>query len=173
MTSLGYLATQRPATQEEVLLGFVALLKAEFAEWDDTAIYWTETAVPDTENNLTLFIQVHAGAGEYDQGIQGGAGTDVLQEDCYVGVTIWHRCELDPSGRGEQSLFKAGEGLLAVKRRVLKALSGKLLRDTNSIVIATRTIRVMSAMEPRMATSDGTLDSLGAYFSVAFDWDLS
>lgn len=169
----GFTATNREATQDEILRGFEALLKAEFAEWPDEAIYWTETADPNPSLSLDLFIQIHAGAGQFDQGIELGGGP--AQENAMVGVTIWHRSELDQTGMAEQSMFATSGGLLGLKRRVLKALRGKMLQDEDGIQIACGTIKVAQALEPTPAdvNSDQPLDHLGMFFSVEFAWDLS
>lgn len=161
--------TQRPATQSEILSGIADLLRLEFSEMAEDAIYWKETADPEASNNLDLFIQVHAGAGQFDQSILNASAIAV--ESTVVGVTIWNRSALDSVGRSEESLFGA-TSLLAMKRRILKALTGKMLYD-EAVQIATETIKPIEAMEPRTGDASQPLDSLGLMFTVSFEWDLS
>ena len=162
---------QRQATQQEVLEGFVTLLQAEFTDWDSSAIYWTDTENSETSTNLSRFITVYAGGGTFNQGALGGG---VVDEDAIIAVKIWHRSELDSIGRSPESLFQADDGLMPIKRRVLKALTNKMLIGGDSMQIATETIKPQSAGEPSTAaSSDGNLDSLALSFAVTFEWDLS
>lgn len=168
---MSFTQTQRPATQTEVLEAFVALLRDEFADFPAEAIYWTETPTPDPSNNLTLFIQVHAGSGSFDQGIL-ASGT-ITVEHANVAVTIFHRSETDQTGRSEASLFADGEGLLSMKKRVLRALQHKMLYDGDGVQIAIANVRPVQATEPFTGDGDRPLDSLSITYGVSFEWDLS
>lgn len=167
---MSFTVHQRPATQQEVLEGFVTLLKAEFTDWDDAAIYWTDTENSETSTNLSRFITVYAGGGTFEQGALGGG---VVDEDAIVAVKIWHRSELDQTGRSEESLFQADDGLMPIKLRVLRALTSKMLLGSDSMQIATETIKPQSSGEPSTAILDNALDSLAISFAVKFEWDLS
>jgi hypothetical protein len=168
---MSFTQNQRPATQAEVLDGVIALLRGEFSDWDETAIYWTDTDTPPTDMNLSKFLTVIVGSGQYDQGALDGG--PLLLEDMQFAVKIWHRSETDQTGRNEVSLFADGEGMLYLKRRVLKSLMGKMLYDTDDIQIAIETIHPLSAGEPRASDSITPLDSLAIAFGVKFEWSLS
>lgn len=165
---------QRPATQQEVLEGFIALLKAEFCvgdeAWDNDSIYWTDTENSEASSNLSRFITVYAGGGKFDQGALVGG---VYIEDAQIAVKIWHRSEGDNKGRSEQSMFQTDDGLMPLKRRVLKALSGKMLVDQSNVQIAIETIKPQSCGEPMTSDGSNPLDSLAIAFAVSFEWDLS
>lgn len=169
--SNGFTATAISTTQAAVLSGVVTLLKAELSSWDSEAIYWTDTPTPDVSHNLDVFIQVSPGGGSFDQGIL--AGGPRAEETALFGVTIWRRSHTDRAGRAQDSLFNETEGLLAIKRNVLRALTGKMLVDGSSRQIATGTIKPQQALEPNTGATDPPLDSLAMYFQVPFDWDLS
>jgi hypothetical protein len=171
MPGNGFTATAISATQEDILSGMADLLRAEFSEWDTTAIYWTDNPKPEVSQNLDLFIQLTPGGGSFNQGIlQGGPRAE---ETSLVGVTIWRRSVIDDAGRAQDSLFNTSEGLLKIKRRVLKALTGKMLVDGSGNQIATGTITPQQALEPDTGATDPPLDRLAMYFQVPFDWDLS
>lgn len=172
----GYNGTQIKTTQDEILQAVRDLLVEEFSELPGDGIYWSETAQPNTDLNLDLFIQVHPGGGQFDQGIEIGGGS--CEEASMFGVTVWHRSELDQSGKAEQSLFATSGGLLGLKRRVLKALRGehgKALYNEAGEMISVGTIKPIQALEPSPAdaSSDPPLDRVQLFFQVAFDWDLS
>ncbi len=170
----GFLGTQRPATQIEVLQGFRDLLRAELSEWDAESIYWTDTANPDTAHNLTRFIQIHAGGGTYGQGEIIGAGPNVIIENSMIGVTYWHRSEGDSSGKSELSMMMPEDGLIVIKRRILKALAGQMIYDqTTGALLTVAAMSPQSAIEPHPGDVDQPLDSVGLFFSVDFQWDLS
>ena len=167
---MSFTVHQRPATQQEVLEGFITLLQAEFADWDDSAIYWTDTENSEASTNMSRFITVYAGGGTFDQGALVGS---VVDEDAIVAVKIWHRSEIDNKGHSGESLFQADDGLIPLKRRVLKSLTNKMLTGTDSMQIATETIKPQSSGEPSTSDGDNPLDTLALSFAVKFEWDLS
>lgn len=171
MMGSGFTATGISTSQSDVLAGVVTLLKAQFSDWDAEAIYWTDTPTPIVDHNLDLFIQVSPGGGSFNQGILMGGPR--AEETGLFGVTIWRRSVVDNAGRSQESLFNPSEGLLELKRRVLKALTGKMLTDDEGRYIATGTITPQQALEPDTGATDPPLDRLAMYFQVPFDWDLS
>lgn len=171
-----FTATHVPTTQAEILRAVEALLVDEFTEIPEGAIYWSETAEPNTDLNLDLFIQIHPGAGQFNRGIEDGGGP--CEETAMFGVTAWHRSELDQAGKAEQSLFATAGGLLGIKLRFLKALRGphgKVLLNEDGHQISVGTMKPVTALEPSPAdaNSDPPLDRVQLFFQVAFEWDLS
>lgn len=170
---IGFSAEARPASQSEIMAGFLTLLKSEFSTWDAKSIYFADRPDPQlvTSINLPLFIQVTPGGGDFNQSIL--AGGPRVEETTLIGVTIWRRSQVDRAGESYESLMNSTEGLLKLKGRVLKALSGKMLTDVDGKYIATGTIKPMQALEPDTGSTEPPMDRLALYFQVPFDWDLS
>jgi len=168
---MSFSEVQRPSTQIEVLEAFVAFLRAEFSDWHATSIYWTDLETPPVDTNLSKFITVHAGGGQFDAGALDGG--HACLEDASIAVKIWRRSEIDQQGHADSSLLQADEGLMKLKQRVLRALKGKMLRDEDDAQIAISTVHPLSAGEPSMGNEQYPLDTLAVAFAVKFEWDLS
>jgi len=119
----------RATNHRDVLLGFRAQLIAQLGDIfpDDTITLqdpdeWVD-GIPEQTINST-FICIAPTDAEFPEEIQIGGGATTCMEWGAVGVWIFSTDRLDQVGHMAAALFDENEGLLELKRRVLRALVG-------------------------------------------------
>jgi hypothetical protein len=138
-----------------------------------------ETLSPDSPPVIPpggeYFLTVSPGPGRFVEGEQvAGNITEVWS----VVVSIFSRVRLDESGRDQETLRKAGRGLLAVKQKVLTALCGHDLQTRGNDTFLRWLLYAESCTEPRVLERQAELGPLRLAnmeleFGVHFDWDIT
>lgn len=166
--------TNRKTTQAEVLLRVQARLISAISSLNVSTCFLTLEPEPPMEVKGNLFLTVCPMSGQFDEGFMVGAGQAGALESAGVIVTIWSACKLDKAGEAGTALTDATRGILAVKRKVLAALTSHDLLNSSGQPMLTAYMKPVSSDVPR-ASVYNTDQKLGLplAFSTEFIWDLS
>ena len=164
------------ATQIEILDSIVARLLTEIDEFSPGTCFLSLFPVPVPAPSGQIGAIIAPGGGSFDSDLEvlGGpvAADTSVTEAGSVTVLIFTRVQTDEVGHSDLLLNDAALGLLAMKKRVLKAL----LVDWEPAVGDRNLLRDM--LSP-VSCSDPDYDepkrvgSISLTFNTTFDWDLT
>lgn len=144
-------------------------------------IFPSETIVfadPDAWDNgvpeqliSSSFLAVCLSDAEFPDDVQVGGGAAATEEMSAVQVHIFSNMRLDQTGQMPAVLFDENEGLLELKRRVLRAIVGADLTGDNVNPLLSQLVPVRRAAKPRKNPQG--IWFLTVEFGLSFFWDLT
>lgn len=169
-------AQVRPTDQIEVLEAIVAKLRASIPAFsEESTCFISESPDPSIEIQSNLFAMVSPSNGTFDQSMVDGSGNLGLSETFGVVVSVFSRLERDELERYLIGLTDPTNGLLSLKKQVLKAIGGKNL--DGGLFNGFDSLLLLEALTPSRSTHPNSkqYDEL-ATFSLTFDcrfwWDM-
>lgn len=166
-----------PTDQVTVLNAVVALLQASVVMLSgNNTCFLSMHTDPIESQRQNLYASVAPMSGQYDEGIFAGAArisgqsSGVLEQTGVI-VTVFSQMRLDRPDADSKMLTDETRGLLALKRQILSALSGRQLQDADGNNILTTVMRPINASHPGRAAEETGAFSVA--FSTDFVWDLS
>lgn len=165
----------RSTNQSDVLASIIQLLiNCPLGLNDETCFLAWEPYPPEEMLPMLAagdrFVTVAVSDSEFDEDINVGAGQYTATENTGVVVTIFGRYELDRTGKAVDALTNYTNGMLSMKKQILRAL---LAADPqwNLQPLLRNFIQPRHASAPAYL-KDFKLGALSIFFSVDFDWDL-
>ena len=158
-------------TQDIVLTRVIERLRDQL-ELD--ARHCFETDDPDavqTPRSGDYWVTVYIGPGQFDVPNQIGGGAEQLTETIPVIVTAYSRVRLDPVDEGEKTFHSATRGLYVLKAKLLKALVGHDLTDSDGNTFLRQLLYATRAAVPIVDKAEGR-GKIAVEFGVEWDWDL-
>ena len=166
--------------QVDVCNAIVTRLIAEISGFNASTCFLTCQPLQELPENIktgAVVCSVSPAGGPFDESAYAGGGENVLIEDAAVHVVLYNNVRTDRRRHDVESLTKASEGLLTVKRLVLKALAGHRLQDgsSNELLVEHGVMPIQSD-SPRSQWDDEKrrgIGDIGLLFRTPFLWDLS
>jgi hypothetical protein len=162
-----------PTTQSTVLERVVARIIEAVPPLNATTCFLSLDPEPDQRLSQNLFCTVSPMGGEFDQGALAGGGFHTPFENSGVIVSVWSAMALDRPEHAAKVLNDATRGLLRIKRKLLRALTGHDLLDADGNGILIDLMAPLQAQHPRAGSSHEKLTGFSLTFSTNFEWDLS
>jgi len=151
----------------------VARLRSELALPDHRCY---ETLVPLVDPPIPkggpFFVTVSPGGGRFDDAMFVGGGENQVSEQASVTVCAYAKIALDPGDRATQIMTEETRGMLRLKQRILKALSGHDLTDASGDTLLRSLLQPLQDWEPQY-NFESKIARIGVGFATDFDWDLS
>lgn len=126
-----------------------------------------------TPTGGNYFLNVGPGGGEFPADAQEGGGDSQCTENLTVLVAIYTKIRTDSVTEDTQTLTEATRGLLAIKRKVLKALVGFDLLDAAGHSFLRKLVLASHTMRPGIRRNKNGLAWLTVAFVIGFDHDLA
>jgi hypothetical protein len=167
----------REGNLREVVLAIQRLLIRELADiFTEGTILITdpdEWEAGESPENLinTSFVTLAPGDATFNEELQYGGGIQTVEEDNLFNVYVFSDSRLDQTGVFPAAIYDENEGLLELKRRVLKALVMADPTGDNQLPLLSQGVYITSSSRPRKNTSGVHFIQLA--FKVSFHWDLS
>lgn len=118
------------------------------------------------------FVTVSGGPGAFDVPAQIGGGANQLTEQFQAIVTAYSSVKLDSRDSSEQQLHEANRGLYALKAKLLKAMVGADLTDSDGNTFLRQLVYALRASRP-MIDREQNIGRISVEFGIEYDWDLS
>ena len=160
-------------TQVDVLEAVISRLISQLTELKASNCYLSLEPYPDERITHPLCCIVSPMGGVYDATVFEGAGSNSLIENSGVIVSVWSNLKLDQSGHAERVLNDAARGLIVLKRKILMALTGHDLLDSDGNQILVALMAPRQAEHPQKGVMKDNLTGFSLMFSTDFEWDLS
>lgn len=110
--------------------------------------------------------------GDFDAEWLAGGAENQCKENTGVLVSVWTQMKLDPKQRIEQVLTNRTRGLILFKKRILKALTGHRLLNSDGNELLTELMAPRNSVHMRRS-DDGKSAGFSLSFSTDFLWDLT
>lgn len=127
---------------------------------------------PELPRQSNVIVHVSPMGGTFDDEWFVGGAEHQCHEHTGVVVTVWSQIKLDASQRKTHALLEANRGLMPWKLRILKALTGHRLLDSDGNELLTELLAPRNSQFPRR-THDGKCVGVSISFSIDFLWDLT
>lgn len=132
-----------------------------------------EPEIVETPSADNLFITVCPIDSQFDEGALVGAAENLCIEESGVLVSIHSAMDLDRVEHAKAVLTNSQRGLLVIKQRILKALTGHRLVDGGGNELLVNLIHPMRAQNLVPRNDRTRLKRVSLMFSTDFQWDLS
>ena len=165
-------------TKAEVLLRASQLLEARLPEFANRIHIIIDDDIPQSlQSNEVLTVQIVGG--QFDHGAQVGSPSTLLYQGT-LRVGIWSHNRADRNGTSKAMLTLSGRGLLRLETKILKALIGSYLQESEAggngyTPLLTDSIKALNDTQPQSAEreSGSVKATLAVDFGVDFHWDLN
>lgn len=159
-----------PTTQEAVLQAIVDRLREQL-DLNPSTCFLSIDPEPCANISHNLFLTVSPDGGQFREGEFAGAGENLVIENTHAVITIFSQIRLDRVEHATSFLTDNARGVLTMKRKVLKALAGHILVDTDGNALLVDYLEPVSA--PRPQSDRAKIGDVQLWFSTNFHWDLS
>lgn len=166
-------------TKAEVLLRVSKLLEFKLPDFANRIHVVIDDDIPQSlQNNSVLTVQIVGGT--FDYGAMTGGGANVIPYQGTLRIAIWSSNRTDRAGVGKSMLTSSGRGLLRLETKIIKALVGSYLQETQAGGDG-HTPNLIDCIKPMTDTQAQSAGEGGAKaqkatmavdFSVDFKWDL-
>ncbi len=173
------MAGANSTTKAEVLIRAAKLLEFKLPEFAGRIFPVIEDTVPQSlQNNEIITLQVTGGT--FDHGAMAGGSSAVVQYQGTLRALIWSSNRVDRPGVSTGMLTLSGRGLFRIQTKIIKALTGSYLQETECggdgfTLNLIDSIKPISDSQPQTAgegQSGGQKATLSIDFSVDFKWNL-
>jgi hypothetical protein len=166
-----------PIDQATLLKAIVCKLAAEIPSFStQTTCLISDEPWPSVEVNDYVFCTVCPLSDSFTpDDTVGGSDQGVIEVSSFR-VTVWSRMERDQLEREGIAFLDAEQGLLPLKKAVLKCLAGKQIYmdyPDNTIPLLIEFCRPVSAHHPPSKQHHDDYSSFGITFEAPFYWDLT
>lgn len=166
-----------PTDQRAVLAAIVAKLREDLSDIiTETTCFISDTPWPSVEVNDHLFITVAPRDGQFDGDAPIGAASRGIIEHATIQVTAWSRAMLDRIEQAESAFSDDDQGLLVLKKRILRSLAGQQIYSdapTNEVPLLVEWLRPTRSIHPPLRQHEDSFSSFSLAFEAPFYWDLS
>jgi hypothetical protein len=166
-------------TKAEVLLRAAKLLESRIPDFANRIHIVIDDEIPQSaQNNEILTVMITGG--NFDNGAMTGGGSSVVLYSGTLRVAVWSYNRTDRPGVAIGMLTASGRGLLRLQTKIIKALTGSYLQETQAggngyTPQLTDCMKPLSDSQPQSAGKDGAAAqkaTLAIDFSVDFKWNL-
>lgn len=165
-------------TQDKVIEAVVFHLRRDFELSDRQCFMTIDPQNPVVPIGGDYWLTVSPGDGQYDDELMAAMIVEQCVEHSIVSVFAYTRIQLDSTDHEALLLTEATRGLLTLKKRILRSMSGIDLKyDGDEFVRELLTATYAHAPSRGVIEqNDGpglTIGMIGLDFRTVFDWDLS
>jgi hypothetical protein len=165
------------ATDHVTVLEAVARrLRDEVDEFNESTCIVTANPPRDIPPNINhnVFCTVSPTDGNYDESAFVGGAENSLIEEAGVMIVLMSSVKLDRVGHNSEILAHESRGLLQIKAKILKTLTGHQLKDTSGNWLLTEYMRPIRSESPQSGEDSGRdIGDLAIVFATPFLWDLT
>lgn len=161
-------------TQKAILDAIVARLRDQVSDFNSTTLTLVATAEQADQSSKRNHIwgAVLPMQGSFDDAEFTGGGHHSLVEHTGATVILFTNRRTDQAGHAEGWMSDSAEGLLELKRLVLKALTKWVPVNGSSERIVINALQPIHSDPPQKANGEKVGD-LALTFSTDFEWDLT
>lgn len=166
-------------TKAEVLLRASKLLEYRIPDFANRIHVVIDDVIPQSmQSNSVLTVQIIGGS--FDYGAMTGGGSNVVPYQGTLRVAIWSSNRTDRAGAGVSMLTSSGRGLLRLETKIIKALLGSYLQETQAggdghtpnLIDCIKPLSDTQAQSAGEGGAKAQKATLAIDFQVDFKWDL-
>lgn len=160
-------------TKDEVLDRVLARLIDQVSNFNESTCFLSVNAEPVQNTRHNLYAKVSPTAGSFEEGVLIGGGVNTVFYDGGVAVTVFSDIKLDRVDHDSSLMNDESRGLFVLETKILKALAGYMLTNSDGSDILTAHMFPLNDTSPQRNQDPHKHGDFQLVFSTNFDWDMS